>query len=245
VRSIVVLPTYNEVENIDAYFDALRAVSSSIEVVVVDDDSPDGTGDAVQRRAETDTGIHLMSRTAKEGLGAAYRAGFGAVLRGEYGPADVVVSMDADLSHDPAVLPAMLARIEEGADVVVGSRYVEGGGTDNWPIHRRLLSSYGNSYTRLALGIGVHDCTSGYRAYRATALRSIEPQSTAAEGYAFLTELIRRADHAGFAIVETPILFSDRTHGTSKMSARIIVESMWRVTVWAVGSRWRRFRGRA
>jgi dolichol-phosphate mannosyltransferase len=152
--------------------------------------------------------------------------------------------MDADLSHDPAVIPTMLEMIDSGADVVVGSRYVPGGGTRNWPVHRRLLSRWGNAYTRTALGIHVRDCTAGFRAYRSSVLAAADPGTTRAEGYAFLTELIRRIDHAGFRIEETPITFTDRTLGTSKMSGRIIVESMWRVTRWAVANRVRRLRRR-
>lgn len=234
VRSIVVLPTYNEAESIRPYVRALRAVSDDIELLVVDDNSPDGTGDIVRELGVDDPRIRLLHREAKDGLGAAYRAGFRQVLDEGY---DVVVSMDADLSHDPAVIPTMLGLIEAGADVVIGSRYVEGGGTANWPVHRRLLSRWGNAYTRAVLGIGVRDCTAGFRAYRAEVLEAIRPDTTRAEGYAFLTELIRRLDHEGYRIEETPIVFTDRTLGSSKMSPAIIAESMWRVTRWAIVNR--------
>lgn len=234
VRSIIVLPTYNEAEAIRPYVHALRAVSLDIDLLVVDDNSPDGTGDIVSALAADDPGIRLLHRDAKDGLGAAYRAGFRTVLDEGY---DVVVSMDADLSHDPAVIPTMLEMIEQGADVVIGSRYVDGGGTANWPLHRRLLSRWGNAYTRAVLGIHVRDCTAGFRAYRADVLAAIDPGTTLAEGYAFLTELVRRLDHQGYRIEETPITFTDRTLGSSKMSPTIIAESMWRVTRWAIVNR--------
>ena len=234
VRTIIVLPTYNEAETIRPFVCALRAVSEEIELLVVDDNSPDGTGDIVRELGTSDSNTRLLHRDAKEGLGAAYRAGFAAVLAEGY---DVIVSMDADLSHDPAVIPTMLSRIEGGADVVIGSRYVEGGGTANWPFRRRVLSRWGNAYTRTVLGIHVRDCTAGFRAYRAEVLAAIDPGSTRAEGYAFLTELVRRLDHAGYRIEETPITFTDRTLGSSKMSPTIIAESMWRVTRWAIVNR--------
>lgn len=238
MRSIVVLPTYNEAESIRPYVTALRAVTDQldhrVELLVVDDSSPDGTADLVRELAGEFDDIRLLVREDKDGLGAAYRAGFRTVLAEDY---DVIVSMDADLSHDPAVIPTMLDLIERGADVVIGSRYVEGGGTENWPVHRRLLSRWGNAYTRAALGIHVRDCTAGFRAYRSEVLAAIDPETTRAEGYAFLTELVRRLDHAGYRIEETPIVFTDRTLGTSKMSASIIAESMWRVTRWAVANR--------
>ena len=148
---------------------------------------------------------------------------------------DVVVSMDVDFSHDPKVIPSLLAAIEAGADGVIGSRYVPGGATADWPLHRRLLSRWGNRYTGAVLGLRVRDCTSGFRAYRATALRDIDPSSTSAEGYAFLTELVRRLVVRGHDVAEVPIVFRDREFGTSKMSTRIIAESMLLVTRWGVG----------
>jgi dolichol-phosphate mannosyltransferase len=241
VRAVVVLPTYNEGENIGPYLRALRAVSSDIDVLVVDDSSPDGTADLARRLGEELGGVRVLQRSAKSGLGSAYRAGFADVLErtGEDGY-DVIVSMDADLSHDPAVIPAMLAAIEAGADAVIGSRYVRGGGTTDWPVRRQLLSKWGNAYTRAVLGLPTRDCTSGYRAYRAMALAAIDPGSTDAEGYAFLTELVRRLTRRGFQVVETPIVFRDRTFGKSKMSGRIIAESMLLVTRWAITDRRRR-----
>lgn len=233
MRTVVVLPTYNERENIGPFLRAVRRASGAIDVLVVDDSSPDGTGDAARSLARTLGGITVVDRVGARGLGSAYRDGFARALAAGY---DVIVSMDADLSHDPAELPTILRQVGEGADVVVGSRYVAGGGTTaDWPIHRRLLSRWGNRYTRFVLRIPLADCTSGFRAYRAEALASIEPHTTTAEGYAFLTELARRAARHGLVLAETPIMFRDRAAGESKMSGRIIVESMALVTRWAIG----------
>jgi dolichol-phosphate mannosyltransferase len=239
VRAVIVLPTYNERDNVEPFLRAVRAVSD-IDVLVVDDNSPDGTADLVRELGSELGGIEVLQRETKAGLGSAYRAGFDKVL-GTWGDAayDVVVSMDADLSHDPAVLPAMLALIDDGADTVIGSRYVRGGGTTDWPVRRQLLSKWGNAYTRRMLRLTPHDCTSGYRAYRASALAAIDPHETSAEGYAFLTELVRRLTRHGYRIVETPIVFRDRTHGKSKMSGPIIAESMLLVTKWGLTDRLR------
>lgn len=239
MRAVVVLPTYNERDNIEPFLRALRAVSSDIDVLVVDDNSPDGTADLARALGEELGRVEVLHRIAKAGLGSAYRAGFREVLD-RTPPYDVVLSMDADLSHDPAVIPAMLAALDGGADAVIGSRYVRGGGTTDWPVRRQLLSKWGNGYTRRVLRLSPHDCTSGFRAYRAGALAAIEPGTTGAEGYAFLTELVRRLTRNGFRIVETPIVFRDRTRGRSKMSGRIIVESMLLVTRWGVADRLRR-----
>lgn len=238
MRPIVVLPTYNERENLAPLLRALRGVSHEVEVLVVDDSSPDGTAELARTLAAELGGVRVLDRASKDGLGSAYRAGFAQVLAEGY---DVVVSMDADLSHDPAVIPQMLRLIEDGADAVIGSRYVTGGGTTDWPVRRQLLSKWGNSYTRRALGLPTRDCTSGFRAYRASALAAIEPGSTGAEGYAFLTELVRRLTRLEFRVVETPIIFRDRTLGKSKMSGRIIVESMMLVSRWGLQDRIRRF----
>jgi dolichol-phosphate mannosyltransferase len=239
VRAVIVLPTYNERDNVEPFLRAVRAVSD-IDVLVVDDNSPDGTADLVRELGSELGGVEVLQRETKTGLGSAYRAGFDKVLgTGTDEAYDVVVSMDADLSHDPAVLPAMLALIDEGADTVIGSRYVRGGGTTDWPVRRQLLSKWGNAYTRRLLRLTPHDCTSGYRAYRASALAAIDPYDTSAEGYAFLTELVRRLTRHGYRIVETPIVFRDRTQGKSKMSGRIIAESMLLVTKWGLIDRLR------
>lgn len=239
MRTVIVLPTYNERENIDQFLRSVRAVDAALDVLVVDDDSPDGTANRARELGAELGGVCVLDRPAKEGLGSAYRAGFAHALADGY---DVVVSMDADLSHDPAVIPAMLELVDAGADAVIGSRYVRGGGTTNWPLHRRLLSRWGNVYTRTALRLPARDCTSGFRAYTAGALRAIEPSTTRAEGYAFLTELVRRLDRTGHVVAETPITFRDRERGRSKMSGRIVVESMWLVTTWAVADVLRRRR---
>jgi dolichol-phosphate mannosyltransferase len=229
VRAVVVLPTFNERDNIEPFLRALRDVTTAVDVLVVDDNSPDGTADHARSVGRRLGGVGVVVRPERFGLGSAYRDGFARVLDQRY---EVVVSMDADLSHDPAEIPAMLRLISEGADVVVGSRYVTGGGTTDWPVYRQLLSKWGNAYARFVLRLPTHDCTSGYRAYRASALRAIQPETTGAEGYAFLTELVRRLTRQGFRIEETPIIFRDRTRGTSKMSWRIVIESMLLVSRW-------------
>jgi len=229
VRTVVVVPTYNERENVDAFLRALRAAVPAADVLVVDDNSPDGTGTIAEQTAAELGQIKVLHRPGKQGLGSAYRNGFAVALDEGY---ELIVSMDVDFSHDPAVIPSMIAAVDAGADAVVGSRYVPGGGTADWPLHRRLLSRWGNRYTGFVLGVSIRDCTSGFRAYRAEALRAIEPGSTTAEGYAFLTELVRRLVRRGYTITEVPIVFRDREFGTSKMSGRIIVESMVLVTRW-------------
>ena len=230
----VVLPTYNESENIARLLTQLRNVLPAARLFVVDDNSPDGTGDIAERCAREMGGIEVLHRPGKQGLGSAYRQGFTHVIAQGV---DVVVSMDVDFSHDPLAIPAMLAEIESGSDAVIGSRYVSGGGTKNWPLHRRLLSRWGNLYTGAVLGVKVRDCTSGFRAYRSSALAAIAPETTKAEGYAFLSELVVRLSRRGLKISEVPILFIDRENGTSKMSGRIIIESMLLVTRWGISHR--------
>ncbi len=235
MRVAVVLPTYNESENIARLLTQLRTVVPDGRLYVVDDNSPDGTGDIAERCAAELGGIEVIHRPGKQGLGSAYRQGFAHVIAQGV---DVIVSMDVDFSHDPLSIPAMLAAIDAGSDAVIGSRYVNGGGTKNWPLHRRLLSRWGNLYTGAVLGVKVRDCTSGFRAYRASALAAIAPETTKAEGYAFLSELVVRLSRRGSKISEVPILFIDRENGTSKMSGRIIVESMLLVTRWGIVHRW-------
>ena len=209
--------------------------------MVVDDLSPDGTGALADAAAAEMGNVTVVHRQGKPGLGAAYRHGFQLAFDEGF---DAIVSMDSDFSHDPEVIPTMLTLLEGGADVVIGSRYVAGGGTKDWPLRRRLLSRWGNRYTGVLLGAKVRDCTAGFRAYRADVLKAIDPGSTGAEGYAFLTELTRRLSRHGAHIVETPILFKDREKGTSKMSGRIIVESMLMVTRWGIADRARALRAR-
>lgn len=231
MRTVIVIPTYNERENVVKLVEAVRCAVADADVLVVDDSSPDGTGELVTEMRTNDDRVRLLDRSKKEGLGSAYREGFASVLDAGY---DRVVSMDVDFSHDPTVIPEMLRLLDAGADVVIGSRYVPGGSTLNWPVHRRILSRWGNRYTSFVLGLQVRDCTSGFRAYSAEALRAISPSTTTAEGYAFLTELVRRLARGGFRILETPIVFTDREHGSSKMSGRIVVESMFLVTRWGL-----------
>jgi dolichol-phosphate mannosyltransferase len=231
MRVLVVVPTYNERENVRVLLPAVRQAVPDADIIVVDDDSPDGTGAAVEDVAAQLGHITLLLRPGKQGLGSAYRDGFDHGLDHGY---DAIVSMDVDLSHDPEVLPELLRMLEAGADAVIGSRYVPGGATVDWPVHRRALSRWGNRYASFVLRLQVRDCTSGFRAYRASALKEIDPGSTTAEGYAFLTELVRRLVRANLRVVETPIVFRDRRYGTSKMSGRIVAESMWLVTTWAI-----------
>lgn len=233
MRTLVVIPTYQEADNITGLLAAIHAAAPGAHVLVVDDNSPDGTA-ALAEAAAADAGtVKVLRRPGKAGLGSAYRHGFRVALDEGY---DAIVSMDADFSHDPSVIPALLDALRD-ADAAIGSRYVPGGGTPNWPLHRRLLSKWGNRYTGALLRLDVSDATSGFRAYRASALAAIEPETTQAEGYAFLTELVRRLTLHGSTIAEVPITFVDRRYGVSKMSARIIVESMIRVTRWGVRDR--------
>lgn len=234
----VVLPTYNERENIAGILTRVREVLPACRILVVDDSSPDGTGTVAREAGDRLGGVEVLSRASKDGLGSAYRFGFARIFsETDRTDDDVIVTMDCDFSHDPAVIPEMIRLIVEGADAVVGSRYVPGGGTVNWPLHRRLLSKWGNRYTGWVLSVAVRDCTSGFRAYRLGALRDIQPHSTSAEGYAFLTELVVRLSRMRLRITETPILFVDRTVGTSKMSGRIVFESMTLVTKWGIAQR--------
>jgi len=239
VRATVVLPTYNEAQNLEALVVRIREVVPDIGVLIVDDNSPDGTGRIADDLAARLGGVAVLHRPGKQGLGNAYRHAFATVLGGDV---DAVVTMDVDFSHDPSAIPSMLAALENGADAVVGSRYVRGGRTVNWPLHRRVLSRWGNVYTAGILGVSTRDCTSGFRAYRATALAAIAPETTRADGYAFLTELVLRLSRLGHRIDEVPITFTERVHGASKMSGRIIAESMLLVTRWGIGGRVRRLR---
>jgi dolichol-phosphate mannosyltransferase len=233
-RVTVVVPTYNERENLP---DLTRSVTDlGYNVLVVDDASPDGTGDIADRLSRDNQRISVMHRTAKEGLGPAYAAAFDHLLSGD---TEVVVEMDADFSHDPADLPRLVMAIEEGADLAIGSRYVPGGSTPDWPVHRRLISRAGNRYARVMLGTPIHDSTAGFRAFTRTALARLPYQDAEASGYGFQVEMAWRAHQRGLAIVEVPISFKDRKQGTSKMGLRIVAEAMWLVTVWGLGRLWR------
>jgi dolichol-phosphate mannosyltransferase len=241
VRTIVVVPTYQEAENIGPFLSAVRAAVPEVDILVVDDNSPDGTGALAEEKAADLGNVKVLHRPGKQGLGSAYRHGFSVALDEGY---DRIVHMDVDFSHDPAVIAQLLARLDDGADAVIGSRYVQGGATSDWPLHRRLLSRWGNRYTAFMLGLSFTDVTSGFRAYRCDVLRRIDPAGTSAEGYAFLTELARRLAHEAARVDEVPIVFADRRYGTSKMSGRIILESMLLVTRWGCRDRLNRWRRR-
>jgi dolichol-phosphate mannosyltransferase len=234
MRALVVLPTYQEAENIAEVLRRLRAAAPGADVLVVDDSSPDGTAAIAKAAGAELGGVDVLIRPAKSGLGSAYRDGFAEGLARGY---DVLVEMDSDLQHDPARLPALLDAVEAGADLAVGSRYVPGGSTPNWPARRRLLSQGGNRYAAFVLDLSVRDATSGFRAYSADALRRIDVRSVQAEGYGFQIEMAYRVASAGGSIVEVPIEFRDRVRGASKMSFHIIAEALLLVTWWGVRDR--------
>ncbi|HWH26790.1 MAG TPA: glycosyltransferase family 2 protein [Pseudolysinimonas sp.] len=227
-RAVVIVPTFNEVENLVDIVARVHAAVPSAHVLVVDDASPDGTGLLAEQLAAGDPRIHVLHRAGKAGLGAAYRAGFAWSLERDY---EQIVEMDADGSHDPAHLPALLGALSD-ADLALGSRWVAGGGTVGWPWHRRILSRGGSAYARLVLGLSQRDVTGGFRAYRAEALRRIDPAMLSSQGYSFQIELLWRASMAGLRIAEVPITFVERVNGASKMSGAIVVEAMARVTKW-------------
>lgn len=234
MRTLVVLPTYQEAENIEAFLRRVREALPAVDVLVVDDNSPDGTGELADKVAADAGQIDVLHRPVKDGLGNAYREGFGAGLARHY---EAIVQMDVDFSHDPAVVHALIARLEDGADVAIGSRYVPGGSTPNWPAFRRGLSKWGNRYAGAVLTLPVRDATSGFRAYRADALRAIDVAGTRANGYAFQMEVAYRLATGGHTVVEVPIIFTDRVRGTSKMSVAIMAESMALVTWWGLRRR--------
>ncbi|HEX5542601.1 MAG TPA: polyprenol monophosphomannose synthase [Micromonospora sp.] len=232
-RVLVVIPTYNEADNIRTITERIHRAAPAVDILVVDDDSPDGTGEIAQQLAATDRRIQVLPRPGKQGLGAAYVAGFGWAREHGY---DAVVEMDADGSHAPEELPRLLQAARH-ADVVLGSRWMPGARVVNSPWHRLLLSRAGNLYTRLALGMRVRDATGGYRVYRTPVLAAINCGAVASQGYSFQVELCHRAHRAGFRIVEVPITFSERQGGVSKMNALIIGEALWRVTIWGMQDR--------
>jgi len=220
--ALVCVPTYNERENLEHILPAIFEQVPAAHVLVIDDSSPDGTGEIADRLAADDVRIHVLHREAKQGLGRAYIAGFGWALARDY---LFVIEFDADFSHDPAYLPEMLERLCE-ADVVVGSRRVPGGGVENWGVARRLVSSAGSLYSRALLGVHVRDLTGGFNGFRRAALESLDLDAIAASGFAFQIEIKYRAVRSGLNVVEMPIVFRDRAAGTSKMSAAIFAEAM-------------------
>lgn len=231
MRALVVLPTYDEAHTIAEVLRRLRAAAAGVEVLVVDDGSPDGTADVAESAGAEVGGVQVMRRGAKAGLGDAYRAGFAWGLARGY---EAMVEMDSDLSHEPEDVPRLLAALQ-GAGLAIGSRYIPGGSVPRWGAHRRLLSWAGNRYSSLALGLPVRDLTSGFRAYRAEVLRAIDLRTVRANGYGFQVEMAYRAAAAGAAITEVPIRFVDRREGTSKMSWAITLEALLLVTRLGLG----------
>ncbi|MGH3463410.1 MAG: polyprenol monophosphomannose synthase [Kribbellaceae bacterium] len=237
-RILVIIPTYNEAENIEPIVARVRTSVPEAHILVADDNSPDGTGELADKLAAADEHVHVLHRKGKEGLGAAYIAGFDWGLDNGYG---VLVEMDADGSHQPEELPRLLDALGS-ADLVLGSRYVKGGAVRNWPKHREVLSRGGNIYTRLAIGVPLADATGGYRAFRRETLEGIGLDQVASAGYCFQVDLAWRALKKGFRVVEVPITFIERERGTSKMSQAIVVEAMLKVGRWGVAHRARQVR---
>ena len=226
---LVVLPTFNEAENLRSIGAAIR--HQGMGVLIVDDGSPDGTGDIADALAYDDPRIRVLHRSMKQGLGPAYAAGFTVALDSG---ASIICEMDADFSHDPADIGRLVAAVDAGADVAIGSRYVDGGESDGWPLHRRLISRGGNWYARIMLGISIRDVTAGFRAFRASSLRRLDPATCEASGYGFQVEMAWRAQRAGMVVDEVPIVFRERQEGSSKMTSAIALEAMRLVTAWGV-----------
>ena len=236
-RVWVILPTYNEAENLEPLVAAVRErLPGSSRILIVDDNSPDGTGEIAARLATEAAEVSVLHRELKEGLGPAYLAGFELALASG---AELIVEMDADFSHDPAYLPQLLAAAED-ADLVLGSRYVEGGGVADWGPLRRFISRGGSAYARVLLGVRVRDLTGGFKVIRREVLESIDLRSITARGYAFQVETTYRALRRGFRVVEVPIVFRDRREGSSKMSGPIVAEAIWRVPAMRLRRQWRR-----
>jgi len=223
-NAVVCLPTYNERENLERMLRSL--VPLGVGVLVIDDNSPDGTGELADRLAGELEGVSVLHRPQKQGLGPAYLAGFHEVLSGN---AEYVLEMDCDFSHDPKDVPRLLAACAGSADLALGSRYVEGGGTANWGLGRRIVSAGGSLYARMILGVGVRDLTGGFKCFRRDVLEAIDLDAVHSKGYAFQIEMTYRALRAGFRVAEVPIVFTDRTEGTSKMSRTIFLEAVARV----------------
>jgi len=239
VRAVVCVPTYNERENLEPLVRALGEVLDTTRdrVLVIDDSSPDGTGELADRLADELPWVEVLHRSAKEGIGRAYLAGFAHALASG---TELVLEMDCDFSHDPRDVPRLIATCEEEADLVLGSRWVEGGGTENWGVVRRFVSRGGSLYARLVLGVGIRDLTGGFKCFRRRVLETIDLDAIAARGYGFQIEGTYRALRAGFRVVEIPITFVDRRVGESKMSGAIVLEAMRQVPL----LRWKALRGR-
>jgi dolichol-phosphate mannosyltransferase len=231
--TLVVIPTFNEHDTIGTVLTRVLELARDVDVLVVDDGSPDGTGALVAELARADERLHVIHRAGKQGLGSAYRRGFAWGLERGY---EILVAMDGDLSHDPDALPVLLDATST-SDLALGSRYVPGGGTVNWPWHRRALSRGGNRYVQLVTGVPVSDATSGFRAYRREVLEALDVATLRSEGYSFQLETVLRAWREGFVITEVPITFVERRSGTSKISRTIVLEAIWRVLTWGLRNR--------
>ncbi|MGI9085414.1 MAG: polyprenol monophosphomannose synthase [Aeromicrobium sp.] len=231
MRALVVMPTYDEAENLALVVARLHASQPQVDVLVVDDASPDGTGRIADDLAESNHWVHVLHRPGKQGLGAAYRAGFAWGLERDY---DHFVEMDADGSHLPEELVRLLTAASEGADLVIGSRWIDGGSVVNWPRYRRFISRAGTMYARLMLGLPVHDSTAGYRVYQRHTLERLDLAAVASQGYCFQIDMTRRVHAVGMTTVEVPVTFLERERGHSKMSGDIVREALWRVTAWGL-----------
>jgi len=236
VKTLVIIPTYNEIESLPRQVAGVRLAAPEVDILVVDDASPDGTGEWADAFAKTDDHVHVMHRSAKQGLGVAYRSGFAWALERRY---EVIVEMDADGSHRSQDLPLLLAKAGE-YDLVIGSRWVRGGRVENWPAHRKFLSTNANRYVRIALGIGVKDATAGFRAYNAATLRQLNLDAVESQGYCFQVDMTWRTIQSGGSVAEVPITFVERDLGASKMSGAIIREALTKVTSWGIQRQWRK-----
>lgn len=236
MKTLVIIPTYNEIESLPRQVEGVRLAASDVDILVVDDASPDGTGEWADAFANADEHVHVMHRPAKQGLGVAYRSGFAWALERHY---EVIVEMDADGSHRAQDLPLLLAQAGE-YDLVIGSRWVRGGRVENWPLRRKFLSTNANRYVRVALGIKVKDATAGFRAYRAATLRQLDLDAVESQGYCFQVDMTWRTILSGGSVTEVPITFVERDLGASKMSGGIIREALTKVTVWGTQRLWRK-----
>ncbi|MCS5734812.1 polyprenol monophosphomannose synthase [Herbiconiux daphne] len=232
-KTVVVIPTYNEIRSISAVTERVLRTVASADVLIVDDNSPDGTGDLADTMAESDPRIHVLHRSEKNGLGAAYAAGFRWALDRDF---DYIVEMDADGSHQPEELPRLIALLDGGADMAIGTRWIPGGVIKNWPAYRKLISRAGTAYARILLQSKLHDLTSGYRGFRADSLRLIDFGTVNSQGYCFQIELAWLFERSGGRIGEFPITFVEREEGVSKMSTGIVVEALTKVTGWGLAS---------
>lgn len=240
-RTVVIIPTYNEKDSLPVTLGRLRRAVPGADVLIVDDGSPDGTGEVADGIAQHDSAVNVMHRSAKNGLGAAYLAGFDWALERGY---EVLVEMDADGSHRPEQLQSILDELEtEKADLVLGSRWVPGGSIENWPRSREVISRVGNLYVKIMLGLGLGDATGGYRAYTADTLRKLDLGSVESQGYCFQVDMARRVVQSGGRVSEVPITFVERELGQSKMSRSIVFEALWRTTLWGVQHRTAQVRG--